>query len=92
MNVDDISLLIILLAVLIMRNNRIQMRYLRFSGRWNLNSSFSGLLRRVVWWLSTNVSEDSPASIFREQQQGTPKRRYPTTRLRVATIQKTTEF
>jgi hypothetical protein len=30
-----------------------------------MNSSFCGLLRRVVWWLDTDVSEDRAASIFR---------------------------
>jgi len=29
------------------------------------NSWFSWLLRRVVWWLDTNVSDDRAASIFR---------------------------
>jgi len=35
------------------------------SAGWLMNSSFCGLLRRVVWWLDTDVSEDRAASIFR---------------------------
>jgi len=39
----------------------------RFSLRWRYSRIlwYSGLLRRVVWWLDTNVSEDHVASIFR---------------------------
>jgi hypothetical protein len=35
--------------------------------------SFSELLRRVMWWLNTNVSEDSAASIFRSEARGERK-------------------
>jgi len=39
--------------------------HLRFT-RWRTyNLWFSGLLRRVVWWLDTNVSEGRADSIFR---------------------------
>jgi hypothetical protein len=34
------------------------------------NSWFSGPVRRVEWWLDTNVSEDHAASIFRVEYQG----------------------
>jgi hypothetical protein len=35
----------------------------------NVEFVFSGLLRRVAWWLYTKLSEDSAASIFREVAQ-----------------------
>jgi hypothetical protein len=40
-------------------------RCLRFSRQWGQVSWFCGLLRRVVWWLDTIVSEDRASSIFR---------------------------
>jgi hypothetical protein len=42
-------------------NNFPLMRDLRFSRRWTYNSWFSGLVRPVVWWLDTIVSEDCAA-------------------------------
>jgi hypothetical protein len=39
--------------------------------RLHWESPFCGLLRRVVWWLDTSVSEDRAASIFRVEGRAT---------------------
>jgi hypothetical protein len=40
------------------------LRDLGFSPRWRFTSKCSELLRRVVMWQATNVSEDLAASMF----------------------------
>jgi len=49
-----------------------------------LNSWFSGMLHRIVWWMDTNVSGDLAASIFRVEDGY-----YPIITLHGATTQKT---
>jgi hypothetical protein len=51
------------------------------------NSWFSGLLRRVVWWLDTSFSEDRHV-----EAAGLLKHYYPTAIPHGATTKKTTNF
>jgi len=49
------------------------------------------MLRRVVWWLDTNASDNHVATIFKSErwrQHGPPKRWYPTATLHGVTAQK----